>query len=68
MSIVRSIKMEDFSYVFVFVMVFFVPTIVVMILELVIHYKVHSGNATNFWITLEKIVSGKRYFFLIEKV
>lgn len=67
-SIVRSIKMEDFSYVFIFVLIFFIPTSVVMILELVIHNKAHSANATNFWLTLDKIVSGKRYYFLIDKV
>lgn len=63
---VRSINMTDFYFAFVFASFFIIPSIVVFILERLIHYKAHIANANHWWTFLDKFIDAKRQYFLLE--
>lgn len=63
---VHRMNIIDFFYVFVFVTFLIVLIIVVITLEFIIYYKSSSVNATKVWKFFDKIICGRRYYFLLE--
>lgn len=65
---VHSINMTDFYFAFVFASFFIIPSIVVFILERLIHYKAHTANANlQKWIFFDEFITAKRQYFLLER-
>lgn len=63
---VHSINITEFYFAFIFAMVFISLSITALIFEFIIHFKCHSRNSKYYWTFLDRIISGKRNFLLLE--
>lgn len=61
----HRINLIDFYFVFVFATFLIILIIIAIALEFIIYYKSRSVNATKVWKTLDKIICGRRFFFLL---
>lgn len=65
-SEVHSINIMDFYFAFLFASVFLNLSITAIILEFIVYYKFNSPNSKHYWTFWDKLISGIRYFVLLE--
>lgn len=63
---IDSLNLIEFSYAFILLGPFLIVTVFILIVEFHIYKRANSVNTTNFWQFLDKIICGKRCFFLLE--
>lgn len=64
---VEGINGKDFSMTCIFFLPFIVFAIFVAFIEFIIHYKLHSAPDQYLWKFLDKLIDGKRRFFLLKE-
>lgn len=60
----ESMNIINFSYIFILQLQALIASILIFLLELLIFRKANSTNSTKFWIFCDKVICGKRCFFL----
>lgn len=62
----ESLSLTDFSYAFFFAIPFLSLSMLIYMSEFLIYCKANSVNATKYWKFWDKLISGKRYWFLVQ--
>lgn len=63
---IRKMNTTDLQFMFTMLLCTTAASLVIVLLEIFINYKVKSRNSSKFWKLLDKIICGERQFFLLD--